>query len=196
MKRLLALSAFALLLAACVDTTGLSAESAKPPRGNANAVIVLAEYADLECPACRTAHTALNAPLIEKYGKQVRFEYRHFPLRSIHRYTMDLAEGAECAADQGKFWEFVDLAFERQDQLKNGIVHEWAVELQLESALFDRCTASHIKKDAVMADYDGGVTLSVRGTPTYFVNGRQMPATMDDLTQAIETELKGAMMRL
>jgi protein-disulfide isomerase len=196
MKRLLALSSLSLLLVACVDTTGISAESSKPARGNLQSVVVVTEYADLECPACRAAQSVLVQPLYDKYKSQVRFEYKHFPLRSIHRYTMDLAEGAECAADQNKFWEFADMAFEKQSELGSGSVQEWAKNLNLDMDLFTRCTDSHIKRDAIQAEYDQGIAMGVQGTPTFFVNGKQTQATIEDLTSAIDAQLKGAAQRL
>lgn len=190
MKKLLPLACIALALSACVDTSDLSAESSRPARGNLNGIVV-AEYADLQCPACRSAHLTLNTLLLEQYGDRVRFEFRHFPLRSIHRYALDLAEGAECAADQGRFWEYVDMAYEKQPELDSSSVDVWAKELQLDSDLFGRCTASHIKRDTILADYDAGEALGVRGTPTYFVNGAQTPATIDALTTAIEQAMSG-----
>ncbi len=196
MKRPLSLFGLTLFLIACVDTTGISPNSSKQPKGNPQSIVLVTEYADLECPACRTAHTAIVKPLLEKYGTQVRFDFRHFPLRSLHRYTMDLAEVAECAADQGKFWEYVDTAFEKQPDLKTGSAQFWGEELVADTNLFSRCTRSHIKKDAIMADYDAGIAMGVQGTPTFFVNGKQTPATVDDLSAAIEGQLKGATQRL
>jgi hypothetical protein len=102
MKRTLALLSLTFALTACVDTTGISPDSSKKPEGNASSVVVVTEYADFQCPACRAAYSSLVKPLVEKYQTQVRFDYKHFPLRSLHRYTMDLAEASECAADQGK----------------------------------------------------------------------------------------------
>lgn len=197
MKRLFTLLASTtLLLAACVDTTGFSAVSSKQPRGNLQSVVTVTEYADFECPACRAAQTMLVDPLFTKYSTQVRFEFKHFPIRSAHQFTMDLAEGAECAADQNKFWEFVSMAFEKQPEVKSGITKTWAENLGLDSDLFHRCAASHIKKDAITAEYDEGVALGVRGTPTFFVNGKQVQATIEDLTAAIEAQLSAAAQRL
>ena len=196
MKRSLVLLSAVFLLAACVDTTGISPNLSKPPKGNPAAVLTVSEYADLECPACKRAHEILTQPLIQKYGSQIRFEYHHFPLRSLHRFTMDLAEGAECAADQGTFWEFVDIAFTRQDQLKAGIVSEWAKELGLDMDLFERCTDSHIKRDAVMAEYEEGVARGVQGTPTFYVGDKQVQATIEELSNEIDLQLKTAGQRL
>ncbi len=197
MKRL-SLLALPLMLAltACVDTTGLSGELKHAVRGNASAPVVLAEYADIECPACRAAHLTLNTPLLEKYGAQVRFEFRHFPLRNIHRYAMDLAEATECAADQGKFWEYVDLAYDKQAELKKGSTVEWATQLKLDMDTFGRCTRSHIKREAILAEYESGRKLGVTGTPTYFVNGKRVESTIDDISAAIDAALKGSGQRL
>lgn len=196
MHRFLSLIGASLILAACVDTTGISPESSKPPRGNPQSVVQVVEYADLECPACRSAHTSVVRPLLQKYSTQIRFEYKHFPIRSIHRYTLELAEAAECAADQGKFWEYVDAAFENQQQLAKGKAAEWGSALVTDANLFSRCVRSHIKRDAILAEYDAGTAMGVKGTPTFFVNGKQFPATVEDLSAAIELQLRGATMRL
>lgn len=196
MQRSISLIVLSLALAACVDTAGISPNSNKTPKGNPQSVVVVTEYADLECPACRTAHTVIMKPLIEKYGTQVRFDFRHFPLRSIHRYTMDLAEAAECAADQGKFWEYVDAAFDNQQELKKGSAQLWGEALVSNKDLFSRCVRSHIKKDAIMAEYDAGVAVDVKGTPTFIVNGEQVTASVEDISTAIDAMLKGATQRL
>lgn len=196
MKKLLAALGASLLLAACVDTTGISPQSSRPPRGAPNGVVTVTEFADLQCPACRAAHTALHQPLVEKYGSRVRFEFKHFPLRATHRYALPLAEAAECAADQGKFWEFVDLAYENQDQLNRDAPEAWGKQLGLDEDLFRRCSRSKIKRTTVMADYTEGESAGVRGTPTFFVNGRQTEATLSALTAAIDQAISQTMQRL
>jgi hypothetical protein len=109
MRKLLFLTSI-FLLAACVDTTGLTStiHTDVHPSTSQNALVTVTEYADLQCPACRSAHATLVQPLIAKYGTKIAYDYRHFPLTSIHRYAMEAAEASECAADQGKFWEFMD----------------------------------------------------------------------------------------
>jgi protein-disulfide isomerase len=175
-----------LLLSACgVDTTGLSAESTRTAAGNPSSSVVVMEFADLQCPACKIAYESLKKPLLEKYGNRVRFEFRHFPLQSIHRYAMSLAEGSECAADQGKFWEFIEQAYAKQSQTTY-IGAAVAEELKLDMELFTRCTKSHIKKPTILSEYDAGIKMQVQGTPTFFVNGKKVPSTMDDLSKAIE----------
>ena len=183
----------ALLLAACVDTTGLSAESSNPPhpKSNPNAAVVVAEYADLQCPACKGAHVGIVQPLVEKLGSQIRYEFHHFPLSSIHRNALVAAQGAECASDQSKFWDFIDIAYERQEELSRTALTEWATELKLDADLFDRCVDSGIKRDAVLAEYRDGQSKNVAGTPTFFVNGQaiQMNGDASSVEKAVQAAL-------
>lgn len=197
MKRLLPLTlSLAFVLAACgVDSTGLSAESKRTPHPKTNpaASVVVQEFADLQCPACRSAHTTLLKPIVEKYGTSIRYEFHHFPLRTIHQFALDAAEAAECAADQGKFWEYIDLDYAQQDQMSKAKLREWAEEAGVaDMALFDRCTQSHVKRDEILADYAEGDKMGVQGTPTFFVNGTKVESTMDALTGAIDAQLAAA----
>lgn len=198
MKHHLLAIAVTLTLVACVDKTGLSAASSKTqhPSTDANAVVTVTEYGDLQCPACRTAYTVLDKPIIEKYGKKIRFEFKQFPLTSLHQYAMEAAEASECAADQGKFWEFVDLDYTEQDKLNSAQLDVWGKQLGLDMDLFDRCRASHIKRDAITADYDAGKALGVAGTPTFFVNGEKVESTIDAISNAIDAHLGSAASRL
>ena len=196
MKKLLLAFSATLLLAACVDKTGLSAESTRPPRGNPDAGVTVLEFADLQCPACRAAHELVSKPLLEQQGKRIRFVYKHFPLQQLHRYALEAAEASECAADQKKFWEFVDMDYERQDQLNSQALRDWAKELKLDVDLFDRCIRSHIKRPFILGEYDEGTKGGVRGTPTYFVNGVQVESTVEALTKAINEAASGKGVKL
>jgi protein-disulfide isomerase len=193
MRKLLLLAPL-FALAACVDTTGLTStiHTDVHPATSQNALVTVTEYADLECPACRSAHATLVQPLIQKYGTQIAYDFRHFPLTSIHRYAMESAEAAECAADQGKFWDFIDHTYEHQDDLSSAAIREWAKEFNLDEELFGRCLDSHIKRKAIQASYDEGRAKGVQGTPTFFVNGQQTTATIQDLSAAIDAALNQA----
>ncbi len=177
-----------LALTACVDTTGLSATSSKTfhPKTNGNAAVTVVEYGDLQCPACKGAYSLVVTPLLEQYASQIRFEFRQFPLTSLHPYAMQAAEASECAADQGKFWEFVDINYVNQDKLSPSQIGEWGKQLGLDMDLFNRCRNSHIKRKAIMAEYDAGKALGVGGTPTFFVNGTIVPSTIADIGAAIQ----------
>ncbi|MEK7563797.1 MAG: DsbA family protein [Patescibacteria group bacterium] len=195
-KKHLFLAGALLLVSACSDTTGLSKDSSRTPRGNANAAVAVVEYGDLQCPACQAAHTQINAPLLQKYGAQIRFEFKHFPLRSIHRYALEASMASECAADQGKFWEYVDVVYSEQKKLDIAQLSVWAKTLGLDEDLFDRCMKSKIKRTTVLADYEEGQGLGVTGTPTYFVNGKKVESGLDTLSAAIDEALGGIIQKL
>ncbi len=179
-----------LLLASCtIDTTGLSAESSRPLRGNAAAAVVVTEFGDIQCPACRAAHETLNKPLLQKYGDKIGFHFMQFPL-SMHPYAMEAAQASECAADQGKFWQFIDLAYEKQDELSSSALRTWAGELKLDADLFDRCVRSQIKRATIESDQVQGEKAGVNSTPTYFVNGQKVLSSIEGISAAIDAELK------
>jgi len=180
--------------AACgVDMTGLSAESSKKPMGSETAFVTVTEYGDFQCPACKMAHEIVTKPLMTKYEGRIRLVFKHFPLQSIHAYALEAAMGAECAADQGKFWEFFDLAYENQASLSKAALRDWAAELKLDTALFDRCVKSRIKKATVLADYSDGEAVGVNSTPTYFVNGVRITTnSLEAVSAAIDAALTNA----
>lgn len=87
-----------------VDTSGHA-------KGPEKAKIVLVEYSDFECPFCARAYPTVKQ-ILEAYPGDVKVVYKHFPLVSIHTNAQKAAEASECAADQGKFWEYHDKLFE------------------------------------------------------------------------------------
>lgn len=196
MKRILALAAATLTLVACTDTTGLSEKSSRGPKGNPNAAVTVVEFGDLQCPACQAAHMQITAPLLEKYGTQISFEFKHFPLRSLHRYALEASMASECSADQGKFWEYVDMVYTEQKKLDIDQLSVWAKALGLDTDLFNRCMDTKIKRSTVLGDYEEGQKLGVSGTPTYFVNGKKVESGFDTLSAAIEGALGGVMQKL
>lgn len=179
-----------IIFAACgVDTTGLSALSSRKPLGPDNAPVLVQEYADLQCPACKQANTLITKPMLQKYGSRIRLEFKHFPLTQ-HEYAMEAGQALECAADQGKFWQFLDLAYERQDSLSSAALREWATVLGLDTSLFDRCVSSEIKKDIVLSDFRAGEAIGIDQTPTYFVNGVKVAdPSLAGVSAAIEAAL-------
>lgn len=82
-------------------------------KGPAQAAVKIVEFSDFQCPYCERAYPTVNQVLKEYDGK-VLFAYKHFPLNAIHPRAQKAAEAAECARDQGKFWEFHDKLYENQ----------------------------------------------------------------------------------
>ena len=189
-SRILLWPSLLILAAACTSKEGLSAESSRPPAGNPNSSIVVEEFADLQCPACRSAQSTIVTPLLKLQGKNIRFEFKHFPLRQIHAYAQETAEAAECAADQGKFWEFVDDNYEFQEKLARTDLLARAEKVGVaDMELFERCVKSRIKRDIVQKDYEEGRERGVTGTPTFFVNGVKVRSTIDSITEAIQEKM-------
>jgi len=144
--------------------------------GPDDAPITFIEYADFQCPACSGLHT-LRDYLLERYGDQLRFSYRHLPLTSIHDKAIITAEAAEAAAAQGKFWEMHDLLYERtqewnalsEEDLVDKLV-EYAGELELDTEAFETALNEHTYREEIMADYEAYQEYGQMATPTYVIN--------------------------
>lgn len=185
--------ASAFVLVSCVDTAGVKPETSKTPHPltNPNAAVTVIEYGDLQCPACQAAQLGIVQPLLQQFDNQIRFEFRQFPLSTIHRFALEAAQASECAADQGKFWEFIDLAYAKQNELSSEALRDWAEELTLDGDLFDRCIRSKMKRDIVMSEYKEGQSKGVGGTPTFFVNGQIVEMSGD--AQAVAKTVQAAL---
>lgn len=139
-------------------------------RGPKNAKVTLVEYSDFECPFCGRFYPTVKQ-LLDEYGDKVRFVYRHFPLDSIHPQARPAAEASECAAEQGKFWEFHDGLFENQERLGSALYTELAGKLKLNKKKFDECVSSRKYQQKVESDLQTGVSQGTRGTPHTLING-------------------------
>ncbi len=138
--------------------------------GNKNAKVKLVEYSDFECPYCERAYPTIKQ-LIQEYGDRISVEFKHFPL-SFHPNAAKAAEASECAAEQGKFWQFHDYAFEHQTSLSLGALKQWAGAIGLNTSKFNTCLDSGKYAAKVAAQQQEGEQLGVSGTPTVFVNGQ------------------------
>ncbi|MBI2612028.1 thioredoxin domain-containing protein [Candidatus Gottesmanbacteria bacterium] len=84
-------------------------------RGGKNAKVTIVEFSDFQCPFCARAYPTMNQ-VLDGYGDKVKLVYKHFPLNAIHPLAQKAAEASECAKDQGKFWEFHDVLFEKAEE--------------------------------------------------------------------------------
>ena len=138
-------------------------------RGNKNAKVTLLEYSDFECPFCGR-HLPTITQLLEQYGDDIRLVYRHFPLTSIHPNAQKAAEASECAAEQGKFWEFHDKLFANQTALAITNLKTYAKDLGLNQTQFDSCLDSSKYAAKVNQQASEAQAAGVTGTPGTFVN--------------------------
>ncbi len=161
----------------------------KPLEGNPDAAVKIVEFSDIQCPACGAAYP-VTKQIMEKYSDMVSFEYKHFPLTSIHAFAFNAAEASECANDQGKFWEYIDVAFTHQKALRISDLKSYAEQLGLDMKKFENCLDSSAKAKYVMADYNEGIGKNVQGTPTFFINGVKLGSwNYGNFSDAIESAL-------
>lgn len=163
-------------------------------KGNPEAPVTLVEYADFQCPACASYASFVNQ-LTTDLGDNIRVVFRHFPLRSIHPNAQMASQAAEAAQAQGKFWEMHDKLYEKQQQWSNlsnkeaqTFFIDLAKELELDEGQFATDMTSDAARDKVNTDYDSGIASNIQGTPTFFVNGKQIPnpSSYDALKRLLE----------
>lgn len=141
-----------------------------PFKGNKNAKLTLIEFSDYQCPFC-SRHVQQTLPQLEKdYIKtgKVKYVFFDFPL-DFHKNAFKAAEAADCAGEQGKFWEMHDKLFENQKALEGSDLTNYAKSIGLNMSKFQKCLdsgkyASQIKKEIELGQKSG-----VTGTPSFFL---------------------------
>jgi protein-disulfide isomerase len=138
--------------------------------GPDDAPVTLVEYGDYECPHCGRAHPVVKSVQRQLKG-QLRFVFRNFPLAEAHPHALLVAQAAEAAGAQGRFWEMHDMIFEHQDALEPDDIVGYATEIGLDITRFERDLEAGAFVKKVRDDFRSGVRSGVNGTPTFFVNG-------------------------
>jgi protein-disulfide isomerase len=158
--------------------------------GPATAPVTLVEYGDFECPGCREAFPALKQ-LLARHGEQLRFVFRHFPLRRFHPQAELAAQASEAAAAQHRFWPFHDLLFGHAGAVDRSRLSEFARQLGLDMARFDKELDENLHLPRVREQAGQGRQLRVRGTPAFFVNGE--PADVSFGIEHLDREIERAL---
>lgn len=146
-------------------------------KGDASAKVTMIEYSDFQCPFCKRFHDTILPRIVTDYilpGK-VKLAYKNFAF--LGEESKWAAQGAECAADQGRFWDFHELLFSRQAGENAGTFTKanllnYARELTFDIPAFQTCLNGDKTLDRVQADISEGNTLGVRGTPSFVINGK------------------------
>lgn len=151
------------------------------------------EFADFECPYCQVMAKALTEVKTKLKGESVRFSYRHFPL-NFHPNARPAAEMAQCAQEQGRFWDMHDRIYDDTSKLDGASLRESAASLGLNMEALDACLASERPGREVELDLESGKRAGVRGTPTLYINGRVFEGRPDveGITAAIRDALSSA----
>jgi len=161
--------------------------------GNLNAPVSVVEFGDFECPVCGREEPVAKE-IRAKYGSQIRFVFRQFPLIHTHPFAQRMAEASECAADQGKFWEAVDVIYAHQDDLTENALKRDAAELGLDPGKFNQCMESGAETARVTRDREDGKALGVNATPTFFIGHQVVSGAPEfaDFAKTVDQELAAA----
>jgi protein-disulfide isomerase len=142
-----------------------------PSIGPDNAPITIIEFSDYQCPYCQIWYQQVYQELLASYPNQIHFVYRDLAL-SNHPEAEPAAEAADCAGEQGAYWEFHDALFDQKYGLKQAAFQQYAADLGLDIKAFTACLDSHKYRSEVQADTDDAMRLGITGTPSFVINGR------------------------
>lgn len=168
-------------------------------RGKKDAKTTLVEFGDFQCPACRTAEPLVRQAMVDFDGK-IKFNFKHFPLISVHPNGMLAARAAEAAGVQNKFWEMHDWLYDNQDlwsglsgsEAKQKLI-DAAVELKLKADQFKKDIDSKAVSDKINETQSEAITLGVNSTPTFYLNNKKIetnPQNYGEFKKLIQDSLK------
>lgn len=164
-------------------------------KGKGTTGVTLVEYGDYQCPFCGEYFPTVDQ-IVNEYGDKIKFQFRNFPLTGVHQNAFAAARAAEAAALQNKFWEMNTMLYQNQKQWSNAgdptpIFQLYAKQLGLNSTQFKADYASSKVNDLINADEAEGNKLNIQGTPTFFLDGKQIQInnTVGDFEKVINAEI-------
>lgn len=175
----------------CEDSTELSGTVDLPIRlGPLGAPVEIVEFSDFECPYCAIASKIIKG-VLQRYPHEVRYVLKHYPL-SDYRIAGLAHQATQAAGAQGKFWEMRDLLFANQRKLGWEELLGYAQQLDLDLDRFIADLDSGKHQEVVLRDRAEGERLGVKGTPTFFINGRRLVGVQpySVFKKVIEDELR------
>ena len=161
----------------------------------AKATVTMVEYGDIQCPACKVYHPLVK-DLLAAFPDQVKLIFKNFPLTSAHPNAMAAAIAAEAVGRQGKYFEFVDMAYDNQEQwapLPNPQekFEAYVKELGLDVEKFKKDQKDPAIQKLINDERDEGIKNGVTGTPSFFINGKRIenPPSIDAFKKIITDEI-------
>ncbi|MBI4016611.1 MAG: DsbA family protein [Candidatus Aenigmarchaeota archaeon] len=141
--------------------------------GPADSKVEFIIFGDFQCPFTKKFFLNTYPKIAEEYKEKIKISFRPMP---TNRHANDRlsAQAAYCANDQGKFWEYAQIVFERQGRADTMSLIGYANELELDGKTFGECMQTSKYSDKVNADFKQGRKYGVSITPTVFVNGNQL----------------------
>jgi protein-disulfide isomerase len=165
----------------------------RPLRGPADARVTVIEFTDYECAFCRRYFETTYPALLSRYGDKIAYTVRHFPSSYQHRRAHRAAQAAECAGDQGGFFQYHQVLFRNTRALDDRSLIGYAARLGLNVPIFRACLESGRKSDVVDDDIQAGIARGLQGTPSFLVNGRVLVGAQpaEVFERHIDRELRG-----
>jgi len=162
--------------------------------GSADAPVELVEFSDFRCPACMDANSTLSTPLRQLIDEgTARLVHKHMLVIDRENTSLNAAEAAECAADQGYYWAFHDMLFANQPtqgtKWSRDAMKQYARALGLDTESFNQCMDSQKYRQKVLADSNEGYTTpGITGTPSFLVNGNllRLQRTYFEVIEAVQ----------
>jgi protein-disulfide isomerase len=163
-----------------------------PTKGAKQPKVTIVEFSDFQCPFCSRVTGTLDT-LIKDYGNDVSLSFRHNPL-PFHNNALPAALASEAAREQGKFWEMHDKLFATQQNLDRPTLDKDAQEVGLNMAKFKDAMDKEKGKERIKRDQDDATKFGARGTPNFFINGRNLRGAqpVEAFKTVIDEELKKA----
>jgi protein-disulfide isomerase len=159
-----------------------------PVKGNKSAKVTIVEFADYQCPHCQEAGKVIRR-VMKKFKNKTKLVFVDFPINRSGISKL-VAQGAYCANQQGKYWEYHELAYSTQKTLKKESPAELAKKVGLDNKKFDACFKSKKPLALVEKAKAEGDRVGVGGTPTIYVNGRKIHGYDES---ALENAIKKAL---
>lgn len=138
-------------------------------KGSPDAPVTVVAFIDFGCPFSQEGYPLFEA-ITQKYNPALRVVFKHLPLANLHPQAIPAAVAASCAGAQGKFWEYYALLF-NEKRLDQNALDEFATRLNVDMNAFTACMERETPRKNIEQDMLDAVTIGVRGTPTYVVNG-------------------------
>lgn len=169
------------------SSNGSKSSGSKPTshiEGKGASGVTLVEYGDYECPFCEEAYPVVKQ-VTSQFNDQIYFQFRNFPLVNIHQNAFAGARAAEAAGLQGKYFEMHDMLYNNQNQWAQSsnptaYFNQYAKQLGLNVAQFQKDYASTAVNNAINADMAAGNKLGVNATPTFYLDGKQINLNPQD----------------
>ena len=141
-------------------------------KGPADALVTIVEFSEFQCPFCSRV-LPTTKQIFDTYGKDVRVIFKHAPL-PFHADAPLASEAALAAGAQGKFWEYHDVLFANQKDLKRESLDKFAGQVGLNMGKFKADLDSNKFKAQVERDKALATSIGAGGTPNFYVNGRNL----------------------